>query len=169
MDQIWRNDQNDNDQDHHGTTSIHRFASANTSTASLQSMTSISSTTSTTGTGAYSLFHRLHFPIDLPHSFYQSWNGHGHGHAQGKGNNTKPSSNNNNNNNNTLTSITQIYSNNELQINLPPFTELLGQQLLAPFFLFQLFCVVLWSMDEYWYYSLFTLFTLVMFECTVSW
>jgi len=59
------------------------------------------------------------------------------------------------------------WGKNEFDIPFPALQELFIENALSPFFLFQLFCVALWCLDEFWYYSVFTLVMLVLFELTV--
>ncbi|OEU20754.1 P-type ATPase [Fragilariopsis cylindrus CCMP1102] len=59
------------------------------------------------------------------------------------------------------------YGPNAFSVKQPTFTELYKAQLLSPFTVFQIFCVVLWMLDDYWQYSFFTLFMVLTFEATV--
>jgi cation-transporting ATPase 13A1 len=93
-------------------------------------------------------FQPLRYPIDLPLSVLTQWQGHV-----------------------TLDNVSrayQLYGPNQMKVQLPSLVQLLGEQVLAPFFLFQVMCVILWSLDEYWYYALFTLVALVLFETTMA-
>jgi cation-transporting ATPase 13A1 len=56
---------------------------------------------------------------------------------------------------------------NRFDIPLPTFADLYIEQATAPFFVFQVLCVLLWMLDEYWSYSVFTLVLLLIFESTV--
>ncbi|KAG8376204.1 hypothetical protein BUALT_Bualt09G0038800 [Buddleja alternifolia] len=67
-----------------------------------------------------------------------------------------------------IQAATEKWGRNVFEYPQPTFQSLLKEQIMEPFFVFQVFCVGLWCLDEYWYYSLFTLFMLFMFESTMA-
>jgi manganese-transporting P-type ATPase len=59
------------------------------------------------------------------------------------------------------------YGPNIFEVKQPEFLELYKAQLLNVFTVFQLFCVLLWAIDDYLIYSFFSLFMVLLFEGTV--
>lgn len=92
-------------------------------------------------------FQKIKYPIDLQFEDYLKSQGY-HSESQ-------------------IKEVQSIYDSNKFDIPMPEFLELYKEQALAPFFIFQLFCVLLWCLDEYWYYSILTLVMLLIFEGTI--
>ncbi|ANQ06043.1 Integral membrane protein [Plasmodium coatneyi] len=56
------------------------------------------------------------------------------------------------------------YGENIYDIPSPCFKKLLYEAMLSPFFIFQFFSILLWMLDSYWYFGIFSIFILVMLE-----
>eukprot|EP00189_Rhodosorus_marinus_P013980 CAMPEP_0184746042 /NCGR_PEP_ID=MMETSP0315-20130426/8616_1 /TAXON_ID=101924 /ORGANISM="Rhodosorus marinus, Strain UTEX LB 2760" /LENGTH=1197 /DNA_ID=CAMNT_0027218425 /DNA_START=56 /DNA_END=3646 /DNA_ORIENTATION=- len=63
--------------------------------------------------------------------------------------------------------VMRRFGTNRIEIPLPKFWDLYQEQLLSPFFVFQVFCILLWVLDAYWQYFAMTLVMMLIFEATV--
>ena len=63
--------------------------------------------------------------------------------------------------------LRQKFGNNTMKIPIPSFFSLYKEHIVAPFFVFQLFCILLWVFDDYGIQSAMTLMMLCIFEATV--
>ena len=60
------------------------------------------------------------------------------------------------------------FGENSFAIPTPTWAALYKEQLASPIAVFQLLCCILWMLDEYWKYTLFTLFMILSFEGTTA-
>ena len=60
------------------------------------------------------------------------------------------------------------FGDNTFAIPMPTWAELYKEQLSSPIAVFQVLCSVLWMLDEYWKYTMFTLFMILTFEGTTA-
>uniref|UniRef100_A0A131XZR5 Endoplasmic reticulum transmembrane helix translocase n=2 Tax=Ixodes ricinus TaxID=34613 RepID=A0A131XZR5_IXORI len=92
-------------------------------------------------------FYGIQFPVGMPFRSYHECKGYGDDEE--------------------VANVERRFGKNDLEMVVPEFGELFKERATAPFFVFQVFCVALWCLDEFWYYSVFTLLMLVAFECTL--
>ena len=59
------------------------------------------------------------------------------------------------------------FGENRMKIPIPSFFSLYKEHIVAPFFVFQLFCILLWVFDDYGLHSFISLVMLCVFELTV--
>eukprot|EP00922_Rhytidocystis_sp_ex-Travisia-forbesii_P010197 GHVS01014936.1.p1 GENE.GHVS01014936.1~~GHVS01014936.1.p1 ORF type:complete len:912 (-),score=250.18 GHVS01014936.1:178-2913(-) len=58
----------------------------------------------------------------------------------------------------------RYYGQNDYDMPMPKFMDLFKEHAVSPFFVFQLLCVGLWMLDDYWRYGVVTLLMLAMLE-----
>ena len=67
-----------------------------------------------------------------------------------------------------IAAATARYGDNSMHVPLPTFWKAYKEQLMGPVTVFQIFTTLLWLLDEYWKYALFSACSLMMFEATTA-
>lgn len=91
-------------------------------------------------------FHKVRCRVDYPERHYDSWTGIPDEDIHSR--------------------LLELHGPNKFQMKSPAFMDLYVEQITSPFTVFQLFCMLLWCLDDYWQYSIFTLFMICSFEAT---
>ncbi|KAL7564440.1 hypothetical protein ACA910_002754 [Epithemia clementina (nom. ined.)] len=92
------------------------------------------------------IFCKVRCRTDLPPTFLDTWQGHDV---------------------ETYRQAQIRYGPNVFSVRQPTFMDMYKAQLLNPLTVFQIFCVLLWAIDDYLIYSFFSLFMVLVFEATV--
>uniref|UniRef100_A0A7S3V8N7 Cation-transporting ATPase n=2 Tax=Chaetoceros debilis TaxID=122233 RepID=A0A7S3V8N7_9STRA len=100
-----------------------------------------------TYTESTGIWTKIRCKTDMPTEFFSAWDGF-----------SEPTQ---------ITASEIRYGKNEFNVKQTTFKEMYKAQLLSPFTVFQLFCVLLWMLDDYWQYSFFSLCMILLFEGTV--
>jgi cation-transporting ATPase 13A1 len=91
-------------------------------------------------------FHKVRCRVNYPENHYNEWTGIPDESIHGR--------------------LLDLHGANKFQMKSPAFMDLYVEQITSPFTVFQLFCMLLWCLDDYWQYSIFTLFMICSFEAT---
>ena len=59
------------------------------------------------------------------------------------------------------------FGSNSIEIEVPSYVKLLVEEVLNPFYVFQIFSIVLWAAEEYYYYAV-AIFIITVLSITVS-
>jgi cation-transporting ATPase 13A1 len=64
--------------------------------------------------------------------------------------------------------VTERYGRNSVDVPTPTFLDIFLKQILGPVPVFQMFCTILWLLDEYWNYAIFHFVMICVLEASTA-
>jgi cation-transporting ATPase 13A1 len=64
--------------------------------------------------------------------------------------------------------VTERYGRNSVDVPMPTFVDIFLKQILGPVPVFQMFCTILWLLDEYWNYAIFHFVMICVLEASTA-